>query len=158
MFEARFGAVGERTRGRWLGEIEAWNSNGHWRRVEDHLHLSQMQRFPRVKRGYCDQLAIDESAIGRAAIPNQDRAIIADNLAVDSGHGRMFDGKIVVAPAPQPVDSMPQLDAFDVRLTGFNSQSGHRSPYSEFIGSFSEPIRQRFHVGCRVVAQPAIQL
>ena len=110
MIEANDRAVSQgRGRGRF-GEIDLWNGDRHWRDLKKHLHLSQLQSVARLENGLFNHFAIDESAVGRAAIPDRHCALLENDFAMQRRNSGVLDWEIVVAPAPQPIAPGPQFD------------------------------------------------
>src|SRR5437763_676913 len=103
MIYARQCAVGQRTwRGRFT-EIHRWYRHRDRTGFEKHFHLAQMQCLARLEFRFANRLAVDEGAIGRTTIPDQNGVPLADNLTMDSGNGRVFDGEIIATAAPEPM-------------------------------------------------------
>src|SRR5256885_10046700 len=84
-----------------------------------------MQGLARREVGFFNRLPIDEGAIGRTTVPNQDLALLAEDFAVGGGNGGVIDLEIVAASPAQAVAAGLEIDRFKMRVPGFDDQPWH---------------------------------
>jgi len=85
--------------------------DGHHNRcgLEDHRDFSQVQGLTRFELRFLDLAAVDESPVRRTAVPDEDRALLANNLTMRGRNRCVLDWKIVRAATPKAIHPRPQL-------------------------------------------------
>ena len=76
-----------------------------------YLHPAKMDGLAGLQGSFLDRGAIDVSAIGRAEIPDDGRAVIEDDLAVGARNGRVLDFKVVGCAATEGIASRVAVES-----------------------------------------------
>jgi len=74
------------------------------------FHVAEAQDLPSRQPGLTDGFAVDEGAIGRTAVPDNQLAVTQNDFAVFCRNRRVLDLKIVSRHAAEPIHTEIQLD------------------------------------------------
>jgi hypothetical protein len=99
-----------------------------------YFHSAKMDGLAGLQSGFFDRRAIDESAIGRAEVPDDGGAVFEEDLAMRAGNGRVVDLEIVRGAAPQGIASRSQLNLPSARRARINQKPWHNLVPSKAVG------------------------
>ena len=90
-----------------------------------YLHSAKMDGLAGLQGGFFDGRAVEESAVGRAKVSDDCRAVFDKDLAMRAGNGRVIDLKVVGGAATQGIASRSQLNLPSARRARINQKPWH---------------------------------
>jgi hypothetical protein len=129
MARAKQGTIGQNDGRCGLGHFEAGDRDSRVGILHLELDVPQAQGLAGMQLGFTDGLLVEESAIGRIAIPDDHGCVVQLHLTMASRDGGVVDLEFSVGAAPQPVYSQLEFEDPVLEAMRFYEQVRHNSPF-----------------------------